>query len=100
MLGHLTCYACGDSWCRDLIDFEVQGYIEEHPELEKRIRSGDVTDVDLGEVLGDGCEDYYQDEAALAESWDEYYDGLGDSECDDLEDEIDRKADLMKHGRI
>lgn len=81
ILAHYTCYGCGDSWCRELIDLEVQAYIEEHPELEERILAGEINSVDLGEVLCDGCEDEY--DQAL-----------------DLEDEIDRKADLMKHGRL
>ena len=109
MLGHLTCYACGDSWCRDLIDLEVQSYIEEHPESEKRILSGDVTDVDLGETLCDGCEDeYYQEQLSFDNvELDAYYNALtmiipfeDDNPSEDIEDEIDRKADLMAHGRI
>ena len=67
MIGYYSCYACQDSWCRDLIDQEVQGYIEENPELAESILSGEMTDVDLGEVLCDGCEDFFQDEVALAE---------------------------------
>ena len=67
MIGYYSCYACQDSWCRDLIDQEVQAYIEENPELAESILSGEITDVDLGEVLCDGCEDFFQDEAALAE---------------------------------
>ena len=63
MLGHLSCYACDDSWTRTLIDQEIQAYIEGHPELEERILSGEITDVDLGEVLCDGCEDYFNDES-------------------------------------
>ena len=174
MLGHYTCYACGDSWCRDLIDLEVQAYIEQHPELADRIVSRDINSVDLGSVLCDGCEDeYYQEETSLDEAWDAHYgciDGIpcGEPDCKicherkmirhelytnitpkricsecqnvfelnkinplgdilfcegvgvyftcdkcfvlegynaddqalDLEDEIDRKADLMKHGRL
>ena len=136
MFGHLTCYACGDSWCRDLIDLEVQAYIEEHPESAKRIRSGDVTDIDLGEVLCDGCEDYWNDESE-AQAQDDpssfYYQPLDEDDdalppetikcpycgreiselycqcmeededdelSEDIEDEIDRKADLMAHGRL
>ena len=68
MIGYYSCYACQDSWCRDLIDQEVQAYIEENPELAESILSGEMTDVDLGEVLCDGCEDFFQDEAALAEA--------------------------------
>lgn len=91
MIGYYSCYACQDSWCRDLIDQEVEAYIEENPELAEQIISGEITDVDLGEVLCDGCEDFFQDEADLA--------GL-DEQGDDLEDEIDRMADLIAHGRI
>ena len=68
MFGYLTCYACGDTWCRDLIDLEVQAYIEANPELKDKILAGDITEVDLGEVLCDGCEDFYEDEAALDEA--------------------------------
>ena len=122
MLATYTCYACGDSWCRDLIDLEVQAYIEQHPELEGRILSGDIDSVDLGKVLCDGCEDeYYQEESLLDDAWDAYYadaddldgthqswlcancgDPAYDCGCDedapseDIEDEIDRKAELMK----
>lgn len=66
MLGHYTCYACHDTWFRDLTDQEAQAYIEAHPELEESIRSGDIDSVDLGEILCDGCENYFQDETALA----------------------------------
>ena len=61
MLATYTCQACGDTWSRDLIDLEVQAYIEGHPELADRILSGEITSVDLGEVLCDGCEDYWND---------------------------------------
>ena len=127
MLAHYTCYGCGDSWCCELIDLEVQAYIEEHPELAERILAGEINSVDLGEVLCDGCEDeYYQEKSALDAAWDEYDDldaeddtdgdykswlcgncgdpvydcGCDDDQALDLEDEIDRKADLMKHGRL
>lgn len=90
LTAHLHCYYCNDSWCRELIDQEVQAYIEEHPALEKKILSGEITDIDFGEVLCDGCEDFFAEEEALA-----YLE-----HCDDLEDEIDRMADLMAHGRI
>ena len=66
MTGYYSCYACQDSWCRDLMDQEVQAYIEENPELAESILSGEMTDVDLGEVLCDGCEDFFEDEATLA----------------------------------
>ena len=103
MLATYTCSECQDSWCRDLMDQEIQAYIEAHPELEARILAGDINSVDLGEVLCDGCEDeYYQEEAALDTDWEEYYRDLDDTDepCEDIEDEIDRKADLMKHGRL
>ena len=117
MLGHYTCYACGDSWCRDLIDLEVQAYIEAHPELEERILSRDINIVDLGEVLCDGCEDFFNDESEAQaqddlngthQSWlcgncgEVAYDcGCdGDAPSEDIEDEIDRKAELMEHGRL
>ena len=84
MLATYTCYACGDSWCRDLIDLEVQAYIEQHPELEGRILSGDInSDLDLDEVLCDGCEDEYsQEETSLDEAWDDYYAHLDDTDGD------------------
>ena len=127
MIAHLTCYACQDTWWRDLIDQEVQAYIAEHPELKDKILAGEITDVDLGEVLCDGCEDFFADEASLAEheddtdgnyaSWlcetcgDPAYDcGCDDwdAECArldgegvvDIEDEIDRKVELMELGRL
>ena len=111
MLAYLTCYACHDTWCRDLIDQEIQAYIEANPELADAILSGQLDEVDLGEVLCDGCEDFFHDEAALAEheddtdgdyaSWlcrtcgDPAYDcGCDESDViQDIEDEIDRKAD-------
>lgn len=125
MLAHYTCYGCGDSWCRELIDLEIQAYIEGHPELAERILAGEINSVDLGEVLCDGCEDeYHQEESSLDDAWEEHYEYLDDTDgnhkswlcgncgdpaydcgCDDdqildIEDEIDRKADLMKHGRL
>lgn len=72
--GYYTCYACQDSWCRDLIDEEVQAYIEEHPDLAEKILTREITDVDLGEVLCDGCEDFYNDEAALYAETDDPWD--------------------------
>ena len=72
LMGHLSCSFCNDTWFRDLDDMQVQAYIDENPELEERILAGEITDIDLGEVLCDGCEDYFQDEAALAEAWDDY----------------------------
>lgn len=123
MLAHLKCYACGDSWCDELIDQEVQAYIDGHPESEKKILAGDINSVDLGKVLCDGCEDEYnQEEAALDEAWDDYYAWLDDTDgnhkswlcetcgdpsydcgCDavvEIDDEIDRKAELMEEGRL
>ena len=124
MIGYLTCTACHDTWCRDMIDQEVQAYIEANPELKKYILSGEITDVDLDEVLCDGCEDFYADEAALDEaeheddtdgnyvSWlcatcgDPAYDCVCDEarldgeSVVDIEDEIDRKVELMEHGRL
>ena len=64
LMGHLSCSVCNDTWFRDLDDMEIQAYIDGHPELEKRILAREITDVDLGEVLCDGCEDYYDDLAA------------------------------------
>ena len=55
---------------------EIQAYIDAHPELEERILAREITDVDLGEVLCDGCEDYYEDL---------YQDMSMDDETDDLE---------------
>ena len=64
LMGHLSCSVCNDTWFRDLDDMEIQAYIDAHPELEERILAREITDVDLGEVLCDGCEDYYEDLAA------------------------------------
>ena len=91
LMGHLSCSVCNDTWFRDLDDMEIQAYIDAHPELEKRILAREITDVDLGEVLCDGCEDYYEDL---------YQDESMDDETDDLEDEIDRMAELIEIGRI
>jgi len=92
MIGYYSCYACQDSWCRDLIDQEVQAYIQKNPELAESILSGEMTDVDLGEVLCDGCEQ----EEALAEAWDEWYANFDDYGFD--EDERERMAELMAPG--
>ena len=120
MLATLTCYACQDTWDRELTDSEVSAYLAAHPELEGRILTGEITEVDLGEVLCDGCEDFYREEAALDEAWQAYHEHFDDTDgnyvswlcencgdpaydcgCDgDVEDEIDRKADLMAHGRL
>ena len=105
MIAYLTCYACQDIWCRDLTDSEVQAYIEAHPELAQKIRTGELTEVDLGEVLCDGCEDFYRQETALAEA--EYEDDTDgnyvswlcehcgnpayDCGCDDAWDEVDKE---------
>ena len=77
LMGHLSCSYCNDTWFRDLDAMQVQAYIDENPELEERILAREITDVDLGEVLCDGCEDFFRDEAALAEASDDY----GDHEC-------------------
>ena len=124
MLGHYTCYACQDTWWRDLIDLEIQAYIESNSKLKDKILAGEITDVDLGEVLCDGCEDFYREEVALDEaehlddtdgnyaSW--LCENCGDPayECVceeaqldgegvvDIEDEIDRKVELMRLGRM
>lgn len=70
LMGHLSCSFCNDTWFWDLDDMEVQAYIDENPELEERILAGEITDIDLGEVFCDGCEDFLRGEAALAE-WEE-----------------------------
>ena len=150
MLGYITCSACQDTWERDMRNTEIQAYIRQHPELEKQILAGEIREVDLGEVLCDGCEDFFQDEADLAEheddtdgthkSWlcgtcgdpaydcgcdeddalppetikcpycgrlnSELYcqcmeeDDDDDESSEDIEDEIDRKAELMEHKRL
>ena len=119
MLGHYTCSACQDTWECEMLNIEMQSYVRQHPELEKQILSGEIAEVHLGEVLCDGCEDFYRDETAFAlaeheddtdgthKSWlcgicgDPAYDcGCDDEPCEDIEDEIDRKADLMKNGRL
>ena len=103
----------------------VQAHIEQHPESAERILAGEITDIDLGKVLCDGCEDENNQEATLlGEAWEDYDAhlddtdgnhkswlcgncgdpdddcGCADDETLDLEDEIDRKADLMEHGRL
>ena len=85
MLGHYACSACQDTWCRELMDQEVQAYIEVYPELAEKILAGKITDVDLGETLCDGCEDYYQEEAVLAAAWDAWYAEL-DAQSDEGKD--------------
>ena len=67
LTAHLHCYYCNDSWCRELLDEEIQVYIDEHPAEKEKILAGEITDIDLQEVLCDGCEDFFQDEAYLAE---------------------------------
>ena len=119
MLGLLACYACHDTWERDLSDSEVAAYLAAHPELAEPVLSGKIDEVDLGEVLCDGCEDYYRDEAALDEAWQAYHEHLDDTdgsyvswlcgdcgdpaydcECDVVIDGIDRKAYRKEHERL
>ena len=63
ILGQLSCYVCGDTWFRDMDDMEIAAYMAEHPEVDL----SSLTDIDLGETLCDGCEDFYNDEYELAE---------------------------------
>ena len=88
MIAYFTCCACQDTWHRDLIDLEVQAYIKAHPELKERILAGEITDVDLDEMLCDTCGDPAYDC------------GCDDDQILDLEDEIDRKVNLMEYGRL
>ena len=104
---------------RDLSDSEVAAYLAAHPELAEPVLSGKIDEVDLGEVLCDGCEDYYRDEAALDEAWQAYHEHLDDTdgsyvswlcgdcgdpaydcECDVVIDGIDRKAYRKEHERL
>ena len=64
ILGQLSCYVCGDTWFRDMDDMEIAAYMAEHPEVDL----SSLTDIDLGETLCDGCEDFYNDEYELAEA--------------------------------
>ena len=114
MFGLLSCYACQDTWERELTDSEVAAYLATHPELAEPVRSGKIDELDFGEVLCDGCEDFYRDEAALADaehlddtdgnfvSWlcGDCGDPAYDCECDVVIDGIDRKAYREKHERL
>ena len=67
MIGLLACYACQDTWERELTDSEVHAHLVAHPELVEKLRAGEIDEVELGEVLCDGCEDFFNDGA---EEWD------------------------------
>ena len=67
MIGILACYACQDTWERELTDSVVHAHLVAHPELVEKLRAGEIDEVELGEVLCDGCEDFFNDEA---EEWD------------------------------
>ena len=72
ILAHLKCSVCGDTWYRDMDDMEITAYMIEHPGIDL----SKVTDIDLGEVLCDGCEDYMDDETeaqAQDDPWSVYY---------------------------
>ena len=78
---HLTCEVCGDTWYRDMDDMEITAYMAEHPGIDL----SKVTDIDLGEVLCDGCEDYINDETeaqaqAQDDPWSVYYNPDEDEE--------------------
>ena len=54
--------------------------MQQHPELVESVLSGKIDEVDLGEVLCDGCDDYYRDEVELDDAWQAYHDYLDDTD--------------------
>lgn len=82
MLGILHCSVCADSWYRDMTNIEIAAFRVEHPNVDP----SQVTEVDLGETLCDGCEDFFNDEYALQRAEDEeieaqYLDELKEDAC-------------------
>ena len=73
IVAHLTCEICNDTWFRDMSDRELDDYIDEHPEANFRMITdpNDGTYVDLEGIICDGCEDFYEEECALALAEDE-----------------------------
>lgn len=73
IVAHLTCEICGDTYFRDMTEKQLTDYMTENIEANfRRITdSSDGTYVDLDGVICDGCEDFYNDEYALALAEDE-----------------------------
>ena len=73
IVAHLTCEICNDTWFRDMTVKQLADYMGENPEANfRRITDpNDGTYVDLDGVICDGCEDFYNDEYALALAEDE-----------------------------
>lgn len=73
LLAHLTCEICGDTWFRDMTERQLADYMAENPEANFRgvTDPNDGTYVDVDGVICDGCEDFYNDDYALALAEDE-----------------------------
>ena len=69
IVAHLTCKICNDTWFRDMTEKQLADYMTENPEANfRRVTDpNDGTYVDVEGVICDGCEDFYNDEYALAE---------------------------------
>ena len=88
----ITCEVCGDTWYRDMDDMEITAYMIEHPGIDL----SKVTDIDLGEVLCDGCEDYMDDETeaqAQDDPWSVYYNPDEDELVSDEEELAEIRAE-------
>ena len=85
ILAHLKCSVCGDNVNTIMDDMEITAYMREHPGIDL----SKVTDIDLGEVLCDGCEDYMDDETeaqAQDDPWSVYYNPDEDERVSDEEE--------------
>ena len=81
---HLTCEICDDTWFRDMTEKQLTDYMTENPEANFRRGTdpNDGTYVDVDAVICDGCEDFYNDEYALAEEIEaQYLDELKEDAC-------------------
>ena len=83
---HLTCEICGDTWFRDMREKQLADYMTENVEANfRRVTDpNDGTYVDVDGVICDGCEDFYNDEYALAEDEEieaQYFDELKEDAC-------------------
>ena len=69
----LTCEICGDTWFRDMDEQQLADFVAENKGANFRriTEPNNGTLVDIDGIICDGCEDYYQDEAALALAEDE-----------------------------
>ena len=80
LFAHQRCYVCGDTWCRDLDALEASAYMQAHPEID----FSEVSDITLGDVMCDGCEDdlaeLRAEDAAIDRSWEAYYQNLQEGE--------------------